>query len=122
MDIKTTRKINLQKAIKICGTAADLSSRIGAAASYLSSIQNPRHRANVGDKLARKIEQAIDTEKGWMDVSHPSSDKIDTSKEAQEQAQKYIQLLQQLNQEQRNEVLTIIDMMARKRKILDKYR
>ena len=79
MDIKQIRLTNLRTLIAEAGTIANLARLSGTAPAYLSQITNglptstgrPR---SVGDKLARKLEQALDKPYGWMDTSHSQED------------------------------------------------
>lgn len=121
MDIKKIREINLRKAIEIAGSAAKLCDQADIAASYVSSILSPTHKASLGNKLARKIESSLNVHEGWMDIIHPDSSEIDISEESKQQDKKYLELLHLLDGEQKKEILELIDLMARKRKILDKY-
>lgn len=70
------RRTNLLHQIRLIGSAAELSRRVpGIKASYLSQILTraptpagtPR---GMGDEIARRIEQALDLPRGWMDVPH----------------------------------------------------
>lgn len=70
MNIKEIRRINLERAIEIAGGSAKLAGMIGTAQAYLSQILNPQHKASVGDKLASRIEEALDLPVNWMSVEH----------------------------------------------------
>ena len=79
MDIKQIRLRNLRSLIVESGTIANLARMSETAPAYLSQILNslptstgkPR---SVGDKLARKLEQALNKSYGWMDKDHDESD------------------------------------------------
>ena len=79
MDIKQIRLSNLRTLISESGTIANLARLSETAPAYLSQILNslptstgkPR---SVGDKLARKLEQALNKSYGWMDKDHESPD------------------------------------------------
>lgn len=79
MDIKQIRLRNLRSLISESGTIANLARLSETAPAYLSQILNslptstgkPR---SVGDKLARKLEQALTRPYGWMDKDHEGSD------------------------------------------------
>jgi SOS-response transcriptional repressor LexA len=80
MDIKQIRLRNLRMLIVEAGTIANLARLSSTAPAYLSQILNslptstgrPR---SVGDKLARKLESAMDKPYGWMDQgSHDASE------------------------------------------------
>ena len=72
MDIKEIRKARLQELInlKFGGVTARLAERIGRQASYLARILsgNPAHGRNIGEKLAREIEEACDLPYRYMDA------------------------------------------------------
>jgi len=78
MDIKQIRLCNLRSLIAESGTIAKLARLSETAPAYLSQILNslptstgkPR---SVGDKLARKLEQALNKPYGWMDKDHLTS-------------------------------------------------
>ena len=81
MDIKQIRLRNLRILIGEAGTIANLARLSKTAPAYLSQILNslptstgrPR---SVGDKLARKLEEAMDKPYGWMDrVNDGENDK-----------------------------------------------
>lgn len=61
------RKLKLEEAIKIAGSAAKLSKLCGISASEISQMRNPDHPRNVGDVAAEKIEIALSLPHGWMD-------------------------------------------------------
>lgn len=84
MDIKQIRLRNLRSLIAESGTIANLARMSETAPAYLSQILNslptstgkPR---SVGDKLARKLEQALHKSYGWMDKDHDNSDDAELS-------------------------------------------
>lgn len=65
MDIKQIRKLHLCKAVDAYGTIKALADATGADASHLSQL-NSGHR-NIGDKFARKMEDALGLEYGAWD-------------------------------------------------------
>jgi len=82
MDIKQIRLSNLRTLIDEAGTIAALARKTGTAPAYLSQILNRLPSASgsartLGDKLARKLENAMGKAFGWMDKDH-QSDSIDT--------------------------------------------
>ena len=66
-DKYTTRKAKLVEIIKREGSQISVAKKIGADKSYLSQIVSPKGNRNVGDALARKIEDAYHQAYGWMD-------------------------------------------------------
>lgn len=71
MDISEIRRRNLRLIIeqRFKGTAAELARALGKQPSEISRIFSTKlaHRRNVGSRLARKIEQVLGEEVGWMD-------------------------------------------------------
>tara|TARA_Y100000385_G_C12815143_1_gene517863 strand:- start:93 stop:422 length:330 start_codon:yes stop_codon:yes gene_type:complete len=61
------------------------------------------NRRKCGDKLARKIEEALGLERGWIDQDHAKTDMIMTK-------------IATLNQEQRRAVESVVDAMIMKYK------
>ena len=61
------RKAKLIDLIKREGSQALVARKIGTDKSYLSQIVSPKGTRNVGDALARRIEDAYDQSYGWMD-------------------------------------------------------
>lgn len=64
------RRQNLEKAIKIVGSAANLSRATGISPAEISQMRNKDHPRNVGDLAAEKIEQSLSLPIGWMDHLH----------------------------------------------------
>lgn len=71
MDIKEIRRFRLRKLIltKFSGVSARLAEHIGKQPSYIARIfsSNPEHSRNVGEKLAREIEEACGLDSGFLD-------------------------------------------------------
>lgn len=76
MDIRATRKTNFDALIKEAGSIASLARRAGASEKYLRHIfngfQGPKDKTprQVGDDLARKLEEGTGKPHGWMDQPH----------------------------------------------------
>lgn len=68
MENKEIRRANLAALIESHGSIRALADKVGTAPNYLSEIKN-RER-DMGDRLARKIEGALELPTGWMDTSH----------------------------------------------------
>ncbi len=43
---------------------------VGIESSYISQLKNPNNPKKIGEKLARRIEDAFHLPHGWMDVLH----------------------------------------------------
>ena len=64
MDITLIRKTNLKYLIKQEGNSTVLASRLAMSKSQLSQL---RHDKNIGNMLARSIEEKLDLPHGWLD-------------------------------------------------------
>lgn len=67
MDITLIRKTNLKYLIKQEGNSTVLASRLAMSKSQLSQL---RHDKNIGNMLARSIEEKLDLPHGWLDQIH----------------------------------------------------
>lgn len=70
MNSKEIRLNNLKALIAKAGTAAEFSKQSDTATSLLSQILSPNPTRNIGDRLARKIEEKLNLPPGWMDSPH----------------------------------------------------
>lgn len=82
VDNKTIRRLNLEYLIGERETIANLAKLYDLNESLLSQVKNGTR--NMGDRLARKMEEAMAKPTGWMDVPHFKS---------QEQAVEYAELM-----------------------------
>ncbi|WP_195759015.1 S24 family peptidase [Pseudomonas syringae] len=71
MDIREIRRYNLRQLVKTRygGVTARLAEKIGRQASYVARVlsDNSEHARNIGEKLAREIEEACDLPVGFLD-------------------------------------------------------
>lgn len=70
------RRANLNLLIAEAGSSAGLADSCDASASYLSQVKNGTRsrdgsQRNLGPKLARRLEAAMNKPTGWMDTEHP---------------------------------------------------
>lgn len=72
MDVKQIRKKNAQTLAQEVGSWAELARRAETDPKYLSQIVSEKGTRQVGDKLARKLEQGCSKPHGWMDQDHSS--------------------------------------------------
>jgi phage repressor protein C with HTH and peptisase S24 domain len=79
MDTNTIRRENLRALAARYETQAEFASICGTAASVISLIISPNPKRNLGHKLARKIEEAIGLQSGWMDRDHPKSEVVESN-------------------------------------------
>ena len=89
MDIKEIRLINLNEAIKIVKTQANLAAKTNIKTSYFSQIKNPKHKTKMGDDVARRIEKAINKPHGWMDQLHNDTEGSQSNKTGEDSADIY---------------------------------
>lgn len=120
MDITEIRKLNLKAAIKQAGGANLLAGKINSSPSYFSQIINPTHRAQVGHKLARRIEQALELESGWMDVYHPEQIKKEPENK-EEQGKQYLKMFLELSEGRREDALNFVRLLQEQERIIKKY-
>ena len=69
-DIKEIRLKNLLNLIKQEGSQIAFCRKVDIDSSHISQIKNPNNKKNLGEKLARKIESALNLPTGWMDRDH----------------------------------------------------
>ncbi|HDX9111782.1 TPA: helix-turn-helix transcriptional regulator [Klebsiella michiganensis] len=86
MDIKDIRRNNLRHqqniALRSGISKADFAEKVGTSASTLSQILGDKAVRNLGDELARKIEQKLGLLHGWLDQYHPELDEAENRGEA----------------------------------------
>lgn len=83
VDIKQIRRRNLLSLIGE-GTRAAFASRVGTDPAYISQILSQKTKADVGDKLARAIEDAYRLPFGWMDHDHSQAETVSPHNEMAE--------------------------------------
>ena len=97
--IRDIRKDNLKYIIdtRFSGVVNRTARAIGVQQSQIARVfAKGEYRRNVGDGLARKIEEALSLEDGWLDQEHAASDAISIK-------------LGHLNHAQRTAVMSIVD-------------
>ncbi|MBF0368218.1 MAG: LexA family transcriptional regulator [Magnetococcales bacterium] len=70
------RKAKLLEIIHREGSQATVARKVGTDKSYLSQIVSPKGSRNVGEALARRIEEAYGQAYGWMDESFDEDEKL----------------------------------------------
>ena len=83
VNISDIRKLNLSKLIEEAGSATRLAKKAGTAPAYISQIMTGAPQKSgkayvVGDKVARRLERAMNKPDGWMDREHLSADNDET--------------------------------------------
>jgi len=76
MNISEIRRENLKSVIRdhYDGVSRRLALKLELNPSHISRLytDNEEHRRNMGDKLARRIEEATGLKNGWLDIPHGS--------------------------------------------------
>lgn len=68
------RRTNLRKLLQGFETKKAFAEHAGISTAHLTMISSPLKRSNIGDKAARKFEEACGKNFGWMDRDHDSFD------------------------------------------------
>jgi SOS-response transcriptional repressor LexA len=79
MENKQIRLINLRRLLKEAKSAASLAIAANTSPAYLSQILSNKTKGRIGDKLARKLEEALGKPRGWLDVLHENANAIHAS-------------------------------------------
>lgn len=86
MDIKDIRRENLRyqqnKALRSGLSKADFAEKAGTSPSTLSQILGDKAGRNLGDALARKVEENLGLSYGWLDVVHSEVNATQNNQEA----------------------------------------
>lgn len=69
-DMKEIRRANLRALVSRYDRVEDFAEQVDTSASYISQIFSEKTKADVGDRLARKIERRLDLPVRWMDFPH----------------------------------------------------
>lgn len=119
MKIEETRRTNLAVAIDIAGNREKLAEMAGTSASYITQCLSQNIKKSLGASMARRIENALGFESGWMDTPHSTeSDNVNPETQA---VTSLNLLIDQLSEEEKDDLSEVVYMMIRKRKIIDKY-
>lgn len=71
--IDEIRRVNLRHLLQRYNTNTEFARKIGTNPAYITHILSDVTRANMGDDLARRCEEAHGLETGWMDVQHDTA-------------------------------------------------
>ncbi|WP_444886728.1 hypothetical protein [Microbulbifer sp. JMSA008] len=116
MDIKTIRRENARRIAKEVGGPAELARKLDMPNSGISQIIGKNPRRNIGDSIARRIEDAGGYQHGWLDTHHgteqpeatrtPGGVNVDLLVDALIRSQKEMKLLSlNLSEDERMELL-----------------
>lgn len=61
---------NLRRLQDLFGSTAELARHLGKAPSFVTAICGPNPRREIGEVLARDIENALKLTTGWLDAEH----------------------------------------------------
>ncbi len=115
VDIKATRKKNLEQAVKIAGDMTRLAEVAETSLSYISQCLSETIGKSLGDKIARRIEVGLGLDAGWMDQNHDVAVSNDPA------INDVALIINQLNQDERADLQEFAYLMLRKRRLMDKY-
>ncbi len=76
MDSRQIRRLNVRQLAEEVGGVTALAGMTGTSQSYLSQIIGPHPSREVGEVLARRVEQATGRPHGWLDQSHVTDEKL----------------------------------------------
>lgn len=114
---KEIRKSNLKTLIKQIGTQRVLAETCGLAPAHVSQMVTGNR--SMGDEVARRIEDSLNLDYGWMDTDGTLSvDKESVSKEDL----LYIKLLGKLPDESKQEIYDLINKEYSKVKARDVFK
>lgn len=68
MDISEIRYANTRLLVKQIGSITGFAERLGKSQGQVSHFAGENPIKNIGNKIAREIEEAFDLERGWLDV------------------------------------------------------
>lgn len=112
MDAKAIRRMNARQLAEEVGGVTTLATMTGTSQSYLSQIIGPKPCRDVGDNLARKLEQATGRPYGWMDVSHVTDAR-------KENARKVYDALLDLPEEKVGAILALLNLGPASSSVVD---
>jgi hypothetical protein len=96
MNSKEIRRKNLRELVRKADSGAAFAKQADIAPSLLSQILSQNPTRNIGDKLARKIEERLRLPSGWLDSNHTpeaSSAPINQADSRDKSADRYRALL-----------------------------
>lgn len=70
MNIKEIREKNMLVLAAEAGSIKELAKRAGTAENYLYQVRSNTNKRRMGDRVARKLEQAMGKHYGWIDTNH----------------------------------------------------
>lgn len=76
MENREIRLINLRKLLKEVVSASALAHAADTSPAYISQILSKKTKGSIGNKLARKLELAMNKPKGWLDQLHDDSETL----------------------------------------------
>ncbi len=113
MDNKEIRRANLLLLIAEAGSAAALAHRAGIDETYLRNIKNAVRE--MGDELARRIEEKLEMPHGWMDTQqdratdHHAQDLLQDFRNASPEWQLTLRLLAKVSPNRQTEIAAALN-------------
>ena len=120
MDIQKVRRENLRAAVKIAGNMTKLADKVDTSTSYLSQCLSSKIQKAIGPSMARRVEEALGFQKGWMDT--PANLLEEEAEDQGKSANSLGLLIEQLNPSETDDLTEYVYMIIRKRKLEDKYK
>ncbi len=110
MEITLTRLQNLRRLVSDCDSQQAFADSAGLSVQYLNQLLTG-HR-NIGEKTARKLEQSLRLESGWLD--HGSNDQLSAAAavELSPRAVAVGLMFDRLSPDQQDAMQKIIDALA----------
>lgn len=78
-DIKEIRRENMRALAKVAGGVSYLANVLSKSQSQISQLIGKCPSKNIGDRIARQIEEIFNKPRGWMDVLHNHVDETITA-------------------------------------------
>lgn len=78
-DIKEIRRENMRALAKVAGGVSYLATVLSKSQSQISQLIGKSPSKNIGDRIARQIEEIFKKPRGWMDVLHNHVDETITA-------------------------------------------
>lgn len=69
-DLRNLRIKNLRRLAEAYGSWAELARAVGCSGTFLTAVAGPNPRRNIGEKLARDLENTLNLKAGWFDTAH----------------------------------------------------
>lgn len=115
VDSKSIRLKNLKILVAEAGGQKELADRVATDAAYLSQLKTRNRGRGLGDKLARRLEIAMQKPIGWMDHDNtpPDPSKVTSMRQPfSEDTLQAAKLIEALTPPQRKQVLGFLALLS----------